>query len=272
MGGAERSARKRRQQGGTPGSKAQSKGAKAVAAARSNGDRNKMIIGAIVVVLLAGAVIGGVIYTNSQKNKTEDQTIALQTATNHQVVREGPVVVVGKPDAKVTVDIYEDFLCPGCGAFEKRNGEAIDKKVGEGAIKVRYHMMPMLSDASDPPGYSADSSNAALCAADAGQFPSFHKSLFAAQPEEGARGYDKGQLIGLGKRAGITDGAFESCVNSGKYNQIAAEDFQKASKAPELQRESSGRKGFFSPTVAVNNKVVETGDSGWLDRVASGAA
>src|SRR5262249_31843905 len=31
-------------------------------------------------------------------------------------------IVVGYPDAKVTVDVYEDFMCPVCGLFETRSG------------------------------------------------------------------------------------------------------------------------------------------------------
>ncbi|WP_158886320.1 DsbA family protein [Amycolatopsis anabasis] len=254
MGGAERAERKRRQQ--------ETAGSRAVAQARGGGNQTKVIVAVVGVVLLAAAVIGGVIWTNSSKNKTEGQTIdpkSGQTVAAGVVEkREGVVVVAGKPDAKTTVDVYADFLCPACGQFQKRDGAKLEEKINAGDLKVRYHMVPMLVEASDPPGYSLDSANAALAAADAGKFTAYHDSLFAAQPEEGKRGYDKGQLIDLGKRVGITDPNFATSVQNGVYNQQLISEFEKTQQDPNF-------KG--TPTVTANGQRVELGDPGWLDKL-----
>lgn len=277
MSGAERRARARRQGQG------QTTGGKAVAATRNTGDRRKVIIGVVVVLVLAGAALAGVIISNNQKNTTEGKDIAAATTPNsakqstsaapppaYPMSREEGVVVVGADDAKVTLDVYEDFLCPACRAFEEEYGKDIEGKVTNGTVRVRYHMLPMLNEKSDPAGYSMDSANAGLCAADAGIFPAYHKSLFTDQPEEGTRGWDRQQLARLGGKLGVTSPDFTSCVEGGKYNSLVQANFDEVRKTAYLQQTfPDGQKGFGTPTIAVGEKIVEPSDSKWLDKLVS---
>ncbi|CRK61945.1 putative membrane protein [Alloactinosynnema sp. L-07] len=261
MGGAERSARKRKQT--TPAKSA-------VAAARAVGpDRSKIILGVVAVVLIAAAVIGGVIYTNSQKNATQGQAIKVVTVSvDAPVKRDGGVVEVGKDTAKVTLDVYEDFLCPACAVFEGQVASALEGKIADGTLKVRFHLVNLLNNKSDPAGYSTDSANAALLAADEGKFLSFHKSLFEDQPAEGARGWTKDQLIELGKATGVTSSAFVDGVRSGKYDSLVSEEYQKARSDEGLQQDfGGGQKGFGTPTLATGGKAIDTSDPNWLDKL-----
>ncbi|MFC0114073.1 DsbA family protein [Kibdelosporangium aridum] len=266
MGGAERNARKRRQEQAAQ---------RAVAAARkSKSDRNKVIITVAVVVVIAAAVLAGVLITNSQKNEAAGVQIPVKNVSAElEAKRDGATVLVGKDTAKVTVDVYEDFLCPACRQFEDAYATQIEQKVHDGTVRVRYHMLTLLNSRSDPPGYSLDSANAALLAADAGKFPAFHASLFGAQPEEGARGYDKNQLIKLGQDLGITSPDFANGVNNGTYNQIIEDAYQKVSNDPALRQDfGNGQVGFGTPTIAVNGKVVKVNDPNWLNTVVSQAS
>lgn len=280
MGGAERNARKKRQ--AQMAGRGSGGGSKAVAAARrTDGDRRKLVIGGAVVVVLLIAVIGGVLIYNNQKNATEGKDIqALAPSTSQQadtsdipVTRDGGVVVVGETSAKVTLDVYEDFLCPACGAFEKAYSADIEQHVADGSVQVRYHMLPMLNERSDPPGYSMDSANAGLCAADAGKFPAFHQSLYNDQPEEGSRGWDDQQLAKLGADLGITDKNFATCVTSGKYDSVVQSNFDQVKETAYLQQEfPDGSKGFGTPTLAVGEKVIDTSKSDWLDKLVESAS
>lgn len=277
MGGAERSARRRRQEQNTPGRTS-------AVAGHKSGQRRNVVVGVAVVVLLLGAVLAGVIYTANKKDATEGQDIAAKSTTelddaasgaqnaDYPAKRDGAVVVVGEDSAKVTLDVYEDFLCPVCRQFEAEYGPDLAKHVEDGTLKLRYHMLPMLNDRSDPPGYSMDSANAGLCAADAGKFPAYHVSLYDAQPEEGARGWDKQQLAKLGKDLGITAPSFKSCVESGKYDSALDAELEKTRTAEYLQQEINGQKGFGTPTVASGQQVVDTADPRWLDKVLGGAS
>jgi protein-disulfide isomerase len=264
VSGAERSARKRRQEIAAK---------RAVAAARmAKGDRNKIIIGVVVVVVIAAAVITGVLVTNSQKNKTATATIAAKSISmpaDTPIKRDGATVLVGKDSAKVTLDVYEDFLCPVCGNFESTYAAQMQDRVNDGSLRVRYHLVNLLKDRSDPPGYSTDAANAALCVADdsSNKFMNFHASLYGSQPEEGARGYDKGQLTKLGQDVGVTSSSFSSCVSSGTYDKAVADEYQKASTTPYLQQDVGGQKGFGTPTLAVGQTTIDWQDPNWLTKL-----
>lgn len=226
------------------------------------------------MVLIAGAVIGGVLYTNAQKNKTEGQVIEPNTAAaaapDYPVRRDGAVVVAGKDDARLTLDVYEDFLCPICREFEEANTGSIEEKIRDGSVRVRYHIVAILNNRSNPPGYSLDSANAALCVADGNRFPGFHATLFSRQPEEGARGFDKGQLIDLGTRLGVTTSDFTDCVNSGRYNAELQSAQNEIVNTPHLQHDlGNGQRSFGTPTVAVDERMIDTADPAWLTNLLS---
>ncbi|WP_033442040.1 DsbA family protein [Saccharothrix sp. NRRL B-16314] len=247
MGGAERNARKKKQQ--------QRAATTAVSAARgASGDRSKIVIGIVVVAVLAVAVIGGVLWTksNGKEPLAAPQEVAGVSAP---IVRDGGAVVVGKDTAKATIDIYEDFLCPACGTFKKVYGDEIKREIEAGTLKVRYHALPFLIRYSDPEGYSRDSANAALCAADEDKFWQYHETLFAKQPEEGGPGYTKEELVKLGTDLGITGDTFKQCVENGAHEDDAQ---------AELDEVKAGGNFGGTPTVMQDGKIVDWDDEDWL--------
>jgi protein-disulfide isomerase len=256
VGGAERNARKKRQ------------AARAVAQARTSGgsDRTKIIVGVAVVAVLAIAVIGYVVFQQMKPPASTTNAIP-QAPADHVIsapaVRDGSSVVVGKDTATVTVDVYEDFLCPICGTFEKTSGSSIKQAVEDGKVKIRYNVLPMLNRYSNPEGYSTESANAALCVADDGKFNAFHAALFNSQPEEGGAGYTKDQLIKLGKEVGVTSASFDSCVQNGTYKPQLDELMTKTSNDPVLRDPKTGRfRG--TPSVASGGKLVNLENANWL--------
>jgi protein-disulfide isomerase len=267
VGGAERTARKRRQQQLA----ARSDGGKAVAAARRSGDGKRIAVIVGVVVAVIAVVVGGLLWSNASKNATEGQLIPTESAqADITERRDGAVVLLGDENAPATIDVYADFLCPVCGMFEQEYGEQIKQKVASGQLLVRQHMLPMLVKKSDPPGYSMDAANAALLAADEGKFVEFHDSLFAHQPEEGKRGYDKEQLIQLGRDLGITGEAFATGVRTGKYEDLLNQEMKRVSEDPSLQQDfGGGQIGFGTPTVVANGEIVDHSDPAWLDKVVA---
>lgn len=238
-----------------------------MAQARTSGsDRTKVIAGIAVVAVLAIAVIGYVVFQQMKPDTSTTDPISQAPAgeiISAPAVRDGSTVLVGKDTATVTVDVYEDFLCPICGTFEKTYGSDIKKAVEDGKVKVRYHILPMLNRLSNPEGYSTDSANAALCVADDGKFNAFHAALFNRQPEEGEAGYTKDQLIKLGKDVGVTSASFDSCVQNTTYKTQLDELMSKTSNDPVLKDAETGRfRG--TPSVASGGKMVDLDNKNWL--------
>ncbi|MFI9006817.1 DsbA family protein [Actinosynnema sp. NPDC053489] len=247
MGGAERNARKKKQQ---------ERAGKAVVAARgASNDRTKVVIGVVVVVVLALAVIGGVVWTSKSGSDSSLANPPEVTGISAPISRDGGAVTVGKDDAKVTLDLYEDFLCPACGAFKKAYGGQIKQEIEAGTLRVRYHALPFLVRLSDPEGYSRDAANAALCAADEDKFWEYHETLFARQPKEGGPGHTKEELVKLGTDLGITGDAFKRCVDG---------DAHVADAQAQLDAVKATGKFEGTPTVMKDGEVVEWNDRDWL--------
>jgi protein-disulfide isomerase len=188
-----------------------------------------------------------------------------QVAGTYSTTIQGSVVVAGKQAAN-TVDVYEDFLCPICGRFESNSGGDLTKAINDGKIQVRYHPVAILNRATSPTGYSLRAASAAICAADAGFFPAYHKQLFADQPAEGSAGLTDQQLIDEATKAGATPPAsFNQCVITGKYKLAVTNETSRAAKDASLR--SPGSNGFGTPTVMVNGKKADLSDDTWLTSI-----
>jgi protein-disulfide isomerase len=138
-------------------------------------------------------------------------------------------VTVGRSSARVTLDVYEDPQCPVCRQFEAEAGAALANWVESGTAKVNYHVISFLDNASTT-RYSSRAANALYCGADAGVFQRYHDLLFANQPAEGSAGLTYDQLVQLGRQAGATGDAFETCVRNRPYADFVARISEQASQ------------------------------------------
>jgi Thioredoxin len=231
---------------------------------------------AIVVVVMLVAVGGGIWWVSAHKSGQAAEPIPAATSApdtvDVTVDRETATVLVGAESAPVTVDLYGDLLCPACRNFEQANGERVHQELADGAIRVRYHLLNMLDDRSDPPGYSLLAANAAMSVADVApaKFLDYYESLYAAQPAEGARGYDREQLTALGNRLGVTDPRFAEQVKAGTFETAIRRGLATTLADPALRiRTPDGGSSFGTPTVTVDGARVDIGDPNWLATLTS---
>jgi protein-disulfide isomerase len=119
----------------------------------------------------------------------------------------GGSLVVGDPNAKVTVTIYADFMCPYCGQFERANASALDAAVAAGKAKLDVHPMAFLDDNSAGTRYSTRAANAfvTVANADPAAAMAFYRLLFEQQPAERTPGLSDDQLVSLARQAGAPE-------------------------------------------------------------------
>ena len=157
---------------------------------------------------------------------------------HHQsTVRAGPIAaghyapVTLNADNSVTMaragvttpvlDVFEDFQCAECRAFERGNGRMIQRLADEGKVKVVYHPFTIFS--SQLQQASSIRAWAAAKCAPANRWVSYHNALYASQPAAGmAGGFTLSLLVHLGREAGITSPGFAQCVGSQKYAALNA--------------------------------------------------
>jgi protein-disulfide isomerase len=253
VGGADRSDRKRRQ----AAAEARLRAAGITPKRRGPGGLSgtSLVLTIVAVVVIAAIVVGVVVTMN---NRASD---AAAPAPAYPVARNGAMITAGQAAAPVTVDIYEDYLCPYCERFETTYKDELTTALNEGKIKVNYHAISILDRASNPVGYSTRAANAAICAADAGIFPAYHAQLYAEQPAEGSAGFTNDELTAKGTALGAGP-AFGQCVAAQANTGLIENATNTAAATPALQ--SNGQ--FGTPTIAVNGAKVDVNDTSWLQK------
>jgi protein-disulfide isomerase len=199
----------------------------AEAAARARAERRgRTVLGGIAAAVAVLVVLVAVILVQTARTST-----SAQAAVPANTV-DGTVISVGSAGAPVTVDLYEDFQCPICKAFEDGSGSTIAQLVADGTVQVHYHGMAFL-DTSANGDYSTRALNAAaVVVATAGPeaFQTFHDLLYANQPAEGGSGLTDAQLVQYAAQAGATGSSVEQDIRDLTYGDWVKTATDQASK------------------------------------------
>lgn len=138
---------------------------------------------------------------------------------------------IGKPDAKVTVEMYEDFGCPHCLEFTANLEPVLmEEYVATGKVALVYRFFALRQ-------LTAGAAIAAACAAEQDKFWPYHRELFIAQAEANDK---KGPALteafasaNLGKIAadvGLDTAAYNTCLTSDRPAAVVSGDVRKATE------------------------------------------
>jgi serine/threonine-protein kinase len=175
-------------------------------------------------------------------------------------------VLVGSSAAPVTIDIFNEPICPPCGSFIRSNVSDIDTAVDNKKLAVRYHLLNFLDDKSHSKNYSTRAVAATYCAAaqnDPKLYTGFYSGLFASdfQPSEGgAEDRTDGELAQLAKAVGV-DASVINCIKSGEDDGTAK------AKAASAAATLAGLNADGTPFVWDGTKVVNYQDATWLTKL-----
>jgi protein-disulfide isomerase len=169
-------------------------------------------IGVVAVLLIAGLVGYGVL-------AGQEKSTAGKLTTPSVAVDQGTAFAVGS--GPVTIDLYEDFMCPICHQFETQSGATIQQLVSANKVTVRYHPVAILDRSSNGTEYSTRAAGAAAAAAEGGKFIEYHDVLYQNQPAEGSDGLSNAKLIDLGKSVGLSSASFADAINNKTYTAWA---------------------------------------------------
>ena len=205
-----------------------------------------MMIGGVVALVAIIAVVAWTIIANNNANtdKTKGGSELPKgvTAMGQAFIRATPKA--GAP----TLDIYEDFQCPGCHQFETTFGAAVRQMADDGTAKVAYHIMSFL-DERFPGDNSKRAAVATFCAANFDRFGQYHDSVYANQPAKEGQGWTDAQLEQYAKDSGITGadfGTWKTC-----YTQRATQQYVSSMQT------ASEKDGITStPTVKLDGKAM----------------
>ena len=160
----------------------------------------------LVIVMISFIVVVGVVFSliSSRSNSTAAIPATVSEADGYGIVLN--------PESTPKIDVYVDYQCPACRAFEIINGGYLNEVIAQKKAKVVFHPMTFIGPES------VLAANSAACAADENKFVDMNLALFQNQSDsENSGKWSKEYLVELGKSIGITSGTFETCVKVGKY-------------------------------------------------------
>ncbi|HET7820102.1 MAG TPA: thioredoxin domain-containing protein [Ornithinibacter sp.] len=223
--------------------------AKIQAAQKSQGSgANRIVVATVVVVVAIIAVVGGVVWSQNQKEAATGTSTAVPAGASMGKGYPAFANVTAAAGAP-TVDLYEDFQCPICAQFEAALGSTFQGLAQEGKLKLNYHVLNFLDDKTGAKN-STPAANGAFCAAADGKFQEFHNAIFANQVAEGQDVTDA-ELGAWAATAGLTGDAlttWQKCVADGTYTKYVTSVNEAAFKIPSFQG---------TPTVMINGEVVD---------------
>jgi len=122
----------------------------------------------------------------------------------------------------ISIQIFLDYMCPVCGAFEQTNGEQIRTLVASGAATVEIFPFSILDRSSQGTMYSTRAANAAACVANysPNQFYEFNRIMYdpAVQPAENSTGLTDAQLTSLTTQAKVDSAdSIASCIKDQRF-------------------------------------------------------
>lgn len=233
--------------------------------------RNKFLgIGMLSVAVLA---LGGVlVWVLTQGGGSSDEALPDYPDTPLSEVADVPSTALpegGIPvsasgvggevdDSTTRVDVYLDYMCPACGAFEEANGDNLISLATDGAATVVYHPIAILNRYSNGTGYSTRAASAAALVADEApdQFAAFNEQLFAGQPDEGTDGLTNAEIASIARDAGVS-GSVADKISDGsaldRFGQWVTSATNDVTANPDLVNEANG--SFGTPTITIDGEI-----------------
>lgn len=135
---------------------------------------------------------------------------------------------IGNPDAKVKIEVFEDFQCPACKTFSQTYGKQLltSDYINNGQVYYTFKQYPFL-DSQSIAKESHQAANASMCALEQDRFWDYHDMLFTNQGvvENGGSFNDK-RLQAFAESIGLDMTRFNDCFKTNKYSTEIEADFQ----------------------------------------------
>jgi protein-disulfide isomerase len=137
-----------------------------------------------------------------------------------------PLEVMGLEDAPLTMVKYSDFQCPFCTRYTVETEPEVRRAyVDTGKMKIEYRNLAVQGDASIRAG------EALYCANEQGGMWDYHDKLSLDFAQTGNKEvYSMEYLKYVAGGMGFNQMQFDSCMDSGKYNEVVRSETMQSQK------------------------------------------
>jgi protein-disulfide isomerase len=204
-----------------------------------------IIVGAVAVIGLA--ILGFIIVPSVRTAMNPGGDFIKITPVAYKAAIQG--TNMGDPNAKVKMDVFEDFQCSACKSYvEGVEPDVIRQLVEPGTVYYVFHQLPFLDDNLTEKD-SDRAANASECAAEQNRFWDYHAILFANQHEGLAGNFSDERLRAFAKSLGLDMTQFDACYSTNRYQNQIQQDIALSNEM--------GVTG--TPSVFINGKMISPG-------------
>jgi protein-disulfide isomerase len=224
-----------------------------------------LTIGGIIVAAVAIVAIVAVVIVNSirpagpgPENMASNGIVIGQDFVAERTAAtppEGEPTPTEPREDVIQIEIYQDYMCPACGAFDEANRATLEQLLQNGAATVEVHPISILDRTSLGTKYSTRSASAAACVAEYApdQFWAFNSAMYDNRPEEGTAGLSNEEIVGVAESAGIdVSGGLADCIDEGRFMNWVEDATVRAGTQP--LPGTDGVVADRTPTVIVNGE------------------
>ncbi len=143
---------------------------------------------------------------------------------NQRVVELAQGMVMGNPDAPITIVEFGDYQCPGCGQFAALVKPQIEQTyAGNDQVKFVFYDFPLVTIH----GYAFVAARASRCAADQERYWDYHTALFRNQSTwSSSSTAPLGLFEDYAAELGLDEGEFSSCLRSDRHADVVTANMQ----------------------------------------------
>jgi protein-disulfide isomerase len=135
---------------------------------------------------------------------------------------------VGDPNAKVKIQVYEDFQCPACKEFTDNVETQLMQStyISSGQVYYEFMHFPFLDSGQVTSQESHQAANASMCANAQEKFWPYHDILFANQGIENGGNFTDKRLEAFAQSLGLDMNSFNKCFSANTYSAEIEADYQ----------------------------------------------
>jgi protein-disulfide isomerase len=195
-------------------------------ARRRHPSRRRLGIGTISVFALIGgfALVAALMVLNRPAAGPPAATVLTARAP---IGIPAAGTVLGRADAPVTIDLYEDFQCPACRRWsEAVFPQLVSHELATGTVRIAFHGFAFLGPESTAAG------RAAWAAERQGRFWDLWATLYANQGlHENAGAFDRERLLAMADAVGLDRARFAADFDDPAAARAVATDAAAAAAA-----------------------------------------
>ncbi len=173
-------------------------------------------------ILIAAILIASSFIYNAGRKVSQEMTANLvepkeSTSTKPKAEISVDDVILGNPEAPITIINFSDFQCPFCQKFYLESEPTIrEKYIKTGKVKMVFRALAFLGQES------VWAAEAAECAKDQGKYWQYHDYLFKNWNGENRGAFSKINLKKIASDLGLSIFDFNACFDGGKYKEVIA--------------------------------------------------